>query len=556
MHWPDELTETPDLHGAYPRLSRSRIERLAASGERRPLRRDDVLFAEGELSDDFFVVLDGKVAIVEEYGTADRVVGLHGPGRFLGEMNVLSGLAGHRTAVCAEPGEVLAVPVDELRRAIGRDPRLGDLILRAFIIRQSMISGLGTGLRIVGSRFSADTRRLREFAVRNRLPHKWIDLEEDWETECFLRAMGVAPAETPVVILRGEIVLRNPSNAELAGAVNLPAPRTWETVCDLLVVGAGPAGLAAAVYGAADGLSTIVVDGSAIGGQARTSPRIESHLGFPYGISGDELVERAMTQATGLGACFRVPAEVAALDGSCGDHFVTMRDGKVIHSRALIVATGIRYHRLRLPGMDRFERTSVHYAATLFEARECRRDPVVVVGGGDTAGQAALFLAAHAAWVRLLAREGDLRVNMSRYLAVEVERDPRIQVMLNTEVRELTGGTTLEGVVIEDNVTGKRSSIEARALFVLIGAEPHTHWLSGDISLDRRGYVLTGARAVRLQAQPGDLAPGRPFPLETSRPGVFAAGDVRSGSTKRVVSAAGEGAMAARLVHEHLRSAF
>ncbi|WP_433500872.1 FAD-dependent oxidoreductase [Sphaerimonospora sp. CA-214678] len=556
MHWPEELTETPDLHGAYPRLSRARIERLAARGERRPLSRDDVLFTEGELTDDFFVVLDGKVAMVEEYGTADRVDGLHGPGRFLGEMNVLSGLAGHRTAVCAESGEVLAVPVDELRRMIGRDAAMGDLILRAFVIRRSMITGLGTGLRIVGSRFSADTRRLREFAVRNRLPHKWIDLEEDWETECFLRAMGVMPEETPVVILRCETVLRNPSNAELAGAVSLPAPRTWETVCDLLVVGAGPAGLAAAVYGAADGLSTIVVDGGAIGGQARTSPRIESHLGFPYGISGDELVDRAMTQATGLGACFRVPAEAAALDGSCGDHVVTTRDGTVIHSRALIVATGIRYRRLQLPDMDRFERTSVYYAATMFEARECRRDPIVVVGGGDTAGQAALFLAAHAAWVRLLAREGDLRVNMSRYLAVEVERDPRIQVMLNTEVRELTGGKMLEAVVAEDNVTGERSSIEARALFVLIGAEPHTPWLSGEISLDRRGYILTGARAVRFQTTAEGRAPGRPFPLETSRPGVFAAGDVRSGSTKRVVSAAGEGAMAARLVHEHLRSSF
>ncbi|MFC0863957.1 FAD-dependent oxidoreductase [Sphaerimonospora cavernae] len=554
MHWPEELTETPDLHGAYPRLSRAQIERLGAGGARRPMSRDDVLFTEGALSDNLFVVLDGRVAMVEEYGTADHVAAVHGPARFLGEMNMLTGLVGHQTAVCAEPGEVLAVPVDELRRVIGRDAEVGDLILRAFVIRRSMLTGLGTGLRIVGSRFSADTRRLREFAVRNRLPHKWIDLEEDWEAECFLRAMGVAPEETPVVILRCETVLRNPSNAELAGAVSLPAPRTWETVCDLLIVGAGPAGLAAAVYGAADGLSTIVVDTDAIGGQARTSPRIESHLGFPYGISGEELADRAVTQATGLGVRFRLPAEAAALDGSCGDHVVTTRDGAMIHARALLVATGIRYHRLHLPDMERFERTSVYYAATMFEARECRRDPIVVVGGGDSAGQAALFLAAHAAWVRLLAREGDLRVNMSRYLAVEVERDPRIQVMLNTEVRELSGGERLESVVAEDNVTGERRTVEARALFVLIGAEPHTRWLSGEISLDRRGYVLTGARALRSHPAEG-LSPGRPFPLETSRPGVFAAGDVRSGSVKRVVSAAGEGAMAARLVNEHLRSA-
>lgn len=556
MHWPREPTETPDLHGAYPRLHRAQLERLvAAGGEHRPMDRDDVLFAEDDLTDDFFVVLSGKVAMIEEYGTADRLAGIHGPGRFLGEINVLIGQAGRQTAVCAEPGEVLAVPVDGLRRLAGEDSELADLILRAFVIRRSMLTGLGTGLRIVGSRYSADTRRLREFAVRNRLPHKWIDLEEDWDVECFLRALGIGPAETPVVILRGETVLRNPSNAELAGTVSLPAPRTWETVCDLLVVGAGPAGLAAAVCGAADGLSTLVVDAHAIGGQAGTTPTIRSHLGFPYGISGGELVDRAMTQATGLGVRFRVPAVATALDGSCGDHVVTTREGAAIHARALLVATGIRYRRLDLADLDRFERTSVYYAATVFEARECRRNPIVVVGAGDSAGQAALFLAAHAAWVRLLAREGDLRVNMSRYLAAEVERDPRVQVMLNTEIRELVGDETLEAVVVEDNVTGERRTVEARAMFVLIGAEPFTGWLPGEIALDRRGYILTGARAVRSRRTADRCQSGRPFPLETSRPGVFAAGDVRSGSTKRVVSALGEGAMAARLVCEHLQSA-
>lgn len=554
MHWPEELTETPDLHGAYPRLSQAQLGRLtAAGGERRSVDRDDVLFAENDLTDDFFVVLGGKVAMVEEYGTADRIVGIHGPGRFLGELNVLTGQAEHQTAVCAEPGEVLAVPADGLRRVVAEDAETADLILRAFIIRRSMLAGLSTGLRIVGSRFSTDTRRLREFAVRNRLPHKWIDLEEDWDVEHLLRALGIGPAQTPVVILRGETVLRNPSNAELAGTVSLPAPRTWETVCDLLIVGAGPAGLAAAVCGAADGLSTLVVDATATGGQAGTSAKIQSHLGFPDGISGAELVDRVWTQATGLGARFRIPAEATALDESCGDHVVTTQDGAAIHARALLVATGIRYRRLELPDLNRFERTSIYYAATVFEALECRRSPIVVVGAGDSAGQAALFLAAHAAWVHLLAREGDLRVNMSRYLAVEVERDPRIQVMLNTEVRELAGGDTLEAVVVEDNVTGERRTVEAHAMFILIGAEPHTRWLPGEIALDRRGYVLTGARAVRSVAE--CCPPGRPFPLETSRPGVFAAGDVRSGSTKRVVSAIGEGAMAARLVHEHLQSA-
>ncbi|MET8139983.1 FAD-dependent oxidoreductase [Sphaerisporangium sp. NPDC005288] len=555
MRWPPELCETPDPQGAYPRLSDAQLQALAPHGERRRVHQDEVLYAEGLPCAEFFAVLAGKVATVEGFGVDDQVIGVHGAGRFLGELNVLTGQVGFVTGVVAEDGEVLAVPADALRRLVAGEPALGDLILRAYLIRRTMLIGLGAGFRIIGSRFSADSRRLREFAARNRLPHRWIDLEQDQEAERFLRSMGVTPEETPVVIWRGETVLRNPSNAELARAIGLSAPRVQEeTHCDLLVIGAGPAGLAAAVYGASEGLATMVLDNVATGGQAGTSSRIENYLGFPSGISGGELAERAAIQAGKFGARFYVPAQACGLHLNAGDHIVTVGEGGTIHARTLIIATGVRYRRLDVGNLERFESTSVYYAATMFEAQMCERDSIVVVGGGNSAGQAALFLARHAACVRLLVRDEALSRNMSRYLAVEIERHPRIQTMLNTEVRELIGEDRLAAVIAENNRTGERSTIEARAMFIFIGAEPYTAWLADEIALDARGYILTGADAGRSGKEGVPDSVGRPFPLETSSAGVFAAGDVRSGSVKRVAAAVGEGAMAVRLIHDYLQA--
>ncbi|GAA3072716.1 FAD-dependent oxidoreductase [Streptosporangium carneum] len=554
MRWPPELCETPDPQGAYPRLSDAQLQALAPHGERRRIRQDDILYAEGLPCTEFFAILAGEVATVEGFGTDDQVIGVHGAGRFLGELNVLTGQVSFVTGVVAEDGEVLAVPADALRRLVAGDLALGDLILRAYLIRRTMLIGLGAGFRIIGSRFSVDSRRLREFAARNRLPHRWIDLEQDEEAERFLRSMSVTPQETPVVIWRGETVLRNPSNAELARAIGLSAPQVQQTRCDLLVIGAGPAGLAAAVYGASEGLTTMVLDDVATGGQAGTSSRIENYLGFPSGISGGELAERAAIQAGKFGARFRVPAQACGLHLNAGGHIVTVGEGGTIHTRALIIATGVRYRRLDVGNLERFEPTSVYYAATMFEAQMCERDPIVVVGGGNSAGQAALFLARYAARVRLLVREDTLSRNMSRYLAVEIERHSRIQIMLNTEVRELMGEERLAAVVAQNNVTGERSTIEARAMFIFIGAEPYTAWLADEIALDPRGYILTGADATRSGKEGTPDFVGRPFPLETSRAGVFAAGDVRSGSVKRVAAAVGEGAMAVRLVHDYLQA--
>jgi thioredoxin reductase (NADPH) len=536
------LRETPDLHGAYPRLDEAQIAALEAGGERRATEREEVLFHEGDRQDyDFYIVLGGRVAVLDGYGAPDeRWIAIHGPGRFLGELSLLVGQPPFLSTVVQEPGEVVRVPVEHVREVVAGDPALGDMILRAYLIRRSLLIDLGVGLRIVGSRYSPDTRRLRDFAARNRLPHRWINLEDDPEAEALLQALGVAPEETPVVIWHGREVLRNPTNAELATAMGLRAHAGPDRILDLLVVGAGPAGLAASVYGASEGLTTMTIDGVATGGQAGTSSRIENYLGFPAGISGGELAERAEIQAGKFGANINVPAEALGLEVEDG-HYVARLDGHdEVAARTLVIATGARYRKLAVPGFEKFEPVSIYYAATQVEAQMCRGDPVAVVGGGNSAGQGALFLA-RTARVRLIVREPELTQNMSRYLVDRIERESRIEVMLHSELRELQGDDVLEALVVEDTRSGRRQAVDARSLFVFIGAEPHTEWLAGLVALDDRGYVVTGRQAG-----------GTALALESSRPGIFAAGDVRCRSIKRVASAVGEGAMAVRLVHEHL----
>jgi thioredoxin reductase (NADPH) len=547
------LPETPDVTGAYPRLSDAQVELLARHGERRVVALGDVLYQEGQSSCDFFAILDGKVAVIQGYGVDDDVIGVHGPGRFLGELNLLTGETVFVTAVVAQPGEVLVVPVDEVRTLVSEDPALGDLILRAYLLRRSILIDVGAGLRIVGSRFSGDTRRLREFAVRNRLPHRFIDLEKDEAAEALLCQLGVGPEETPVVIWRAESVLRNPTNAELARAIGLRSPAP-PAINDLVVVGAGPAGLTAAVYGASEGLKTVVLESVAPGGQAGTSPRIENYLGFPSGISGSDLAERAMIQAEKFGAFITVPAEATALSPGGGHYVITLDDGTSVAGRAVIIATGVRYRRLPVARVGEFEGTSVYYAATQMEAKVCSGDPTVIVGGGNSAGQGALFLARYASSVYLVAREHDLTGSMSRYLIDQVARHEKIELLLGNEVRELGGQRgALEAVVVEDNGSGERRTLEAKAMFVFIGAEPHVGWLGDEIALDVRGFVLTGEDAASARNGDHSEAAHPPVVFETSLPGVFAVGDVRSGSVKRVAFAVGEASVAVRFVYEHLQ---
>ncbi len=548
---PASPAETADVAGAYPRLSPEQIQALAALGERCATTTGDVLFQAGDTSCDFFVIVAGSVAIVEGYGSEDeRLVALHGPGRFIGELGLLTGGPVFLTAVVHEPGAVVRVPTARLRELVAQDSALGDLILRALLQRRSLLLGLGAGIRIVGSRFSPDTRRLREFAARNRLPHRWIDLERDPEAERLLRALGVAADETPVVIVRGSHVLRNPSIQELARLLGLLDPVDGDVSWDLLVVGAGPAGLAAAVYGASEGLSTIAVEGVATGGQAGTSSRIENYLGFPAGISGAELAERAEIQAQKFGAHINVAAAATAITASGTGYAVTCEDGETIQARRVVIATGVRYRRLPIARLEELEGISVYYAATIAEAQMCGGDPVVVVGGGNSAGQATLFLAKHVPLIHLVVREASLGEHMSRYLADRIQRTPNVEVHTSAELRELLGDEALEAVVVEHNDTGERVTLPARSVFVFIGASPHTEWLGGLLEIDDNGYIRTGSDVAPAGDGEGPLH--EPLLLETSQPGVFAAGDVRSGSVKRVATAVGDGSMAVRLVHEQL----
>jgi len=543
------LEEPPDRNGAFPRLNDDQRARLLAAGEMRKVVRGEVLFKDGDDSYDFFVVESGAIAIVRGLGDENHVIAVHGQHRFLGELNLLTGGRVYLSAVVRDAGEVIQVPLANLRRLVADDEELSNLILRAFMARRSILIEVGGGVRVIGSRYSLDARRLREFLARNRVPYHWVDLEEDEEAERSLRALGVEPADTPVVA-GGQGVLRDPSNAEVAEMLGLGARGAPPPLCDLVVVGGGPAGLSAALYGASEGLDTQAIDAVAFGGQASTSARIENYLGFPTGISGSELTARASLQAGRFGARLMVPAEAMALSRENGHFSIELNTGDVVNGRTLIVATGARYRRLPVPRLEEFEGIGVYYAATQSEAQRCVGDPVLVVGGGNSAGQAAMFMSQQAASCRLMIRGGDLGKSMSRYLVDEIGNNDRVEVVTYHEVVELKGDQELEAVVVRDTRSGEHSELPVKALFVFIGASPHTEWLQGHVALDEDGFVLTGTDVSDEQLS--GFSGQRPYFLETSQAGIFAVGDVHSGSIKRVASAVGEGSMAVRLVHQRL----
>ncbi|HUB75780.1 MAG TPA: FAD-dependent oxidoreductase, partial [Solirubrobacteraceae bacterium] len=431
--------EPPDRDGAFPRLTEDQCELLLAAGRLQPTQTGDVLFRAGDPCYDFYVVDEGAVAIVQGYGRENRVIAVHGRHRFLGELNLLTGAPPFLSAVVRDPGGVIRVPTPALRALVSSNEELANVILRAYIGRRAILIEAGAGVKLVGSRYSPETQRLRNFLARNRMPYSWVDLETDAEAEQLLDALSVAPDETPV-LLAGDGVMRNPSNAQVAAALGLSARGEPPALCDLVIVGGGPAGLAAAVYGASEGLDTQLIDKIAFGGQASTSARIENYLGFPTGISGSELAERAQLQARRFGARLVVPAQAVGLEQDDGHFAVALGDGNRVNGRTIIVATGAFYRKLDCPGYEACERAGcIYYAATLTEGLLCADQPVVVVGGGNSAGQAAMFLSQRASHTRLVCRGPDLGKSMSRYLINEIEEREQIEVLTSSEVVELHG---------------------------------------------------------------------------------------------------------------------
>lgn len=536
---------------AFPTLDDSKLAVLEAIGTRRPMTVGEYLFREGDATYDFYVILSGATEIVVNSDGEERIVAHHGPGRFLGELNLLTGQRVYLSARVSQAGEVIVVPRATLQHVIETNPGLSDTILAAFIVRRSMLlSGASAAIRVVGSRFSPESLRVREFLARNRIPHEWLDPDSDAAVDLLLREFSITPSELPVVIVSGS-VLRRPTPGALAEYLGLTINSLPERCFDLIVVGAGPAGLAAAVYGASEGLRTLVVEMAVVGGQAGTSSLIENYLGFPTGISGGDLTQRAVVQAEKFGAHLTSPCLASSLREEAGHLVVRLSDGTDVAGRAVIVASGVRYRRLDATRLADFEDNGVYYAATEMEARLCTGSPVMVAGGGNSAGQAALFMAANGSPTTIVIRGHDLNASMSRYLIDRIEADARINVRTNTRIVSLDGDRTLS--LVRVTTVGEDAVVPCNALFSFIGADPAADWLSGCAALDEHGFVLTD-RALKEEHLDGrwEALGRRPLPFETSYPGLFAVGDVRAGSVKRVAAAVGEGSASVRSVHEHL----
>jgi thioredoxin reductase (NADPH) len=539
-----------EFPSAFPTLDDEQLDAFLEFAERKTYHDGEFLFAAGERELKFHVIKSGEVEIVDESGSERRSLLVHEEREFTGDLANFTGRPANVSGIARGEVEVYEISAEKLQRIISERPGLSDLILRTFIARWQILHESDyTGLLVIGSRFSRDTFRIRDFLAKNHVLFTWDDLERDPQVDELLRRFEVSAAEMPVVAYGNEWLLRNPSNRELAERVGLSSTLDL-TVYDFVIVGGGPAGLAAAVYGASEGLHTLVLEQKAPGGQAGASSKIENYLGFPTGVSGEELAERAVLQARKFGAQFSTPSRVTKLEFDGAYPVLHLYEGERVSTKCLLIATGADYRKLDVEGRERFDGAGVYYAATHTEALMCRASPVVVVGGGNSAGQAAVFLSEYVSELFLLIRGDDLGRNMSRYLVQRIEQTANIELLTNTEIDKMGGRDYLEGVEIRNNQTGEVRAMDIPAVFSFIGATPRTDWLPPQVETDDRGFIKTGSSISNSPSWPMKR---QPFLLETSRPGVFAAGDVRSGSAKRVAAAVGEGAMAVQFVHEYLQ---
>jgi thioredoxin reductase (NADPH) len=554
--WPAGGADFPAGAQPNPVLTAEQISRLRAEGQVRPMAAGEVLFREGDRAYDFIVVLEGRVMIIDHEAGTERRLAIRGQGQFSVELALLTGERLFTSAVVLEPGTALIVPVARLQALISQDHELGQLIVHALLARREWLVNSHTGLRVVGSRSAPQARRLLEFAVRNRLPHVWLDSDTDPAADAVLAHEGISRDQLPVVVMRGGEVLSRPSNAELARAAGIGTSPAPGVTYDVAIIGAGPAGLAAAVYGASEGLSTALVEALAVGGQLGTSSRIENYLGFPVGVRGGDFAQGAYLQVLRFGASVVLPASAVGLSGDSAAYLVQLDTGETLPARTLIIATGVAYRKIDAAGLDQFSGLGVFYTPVAAHDEVRPGGPVVIVGGGNSAGQAAIALAGRGHHVTMAVRDADL-APMSHYLVERITGQPDIDIRYRTVVHGLSGSRRLERVEVEDITTGKREALPAAALFVLIGAEPHTDWLAGSLVLDEAGFVVTGlGLGPRIRDQTPWTERNRdPYLLETSRPGVFAAGDIRSGSTKRASAAVGDGSVAIRFVIEYLSHA-
>ena len=538
----------------FPKLTPAQIDRIAAHGRTRSVQSGEVLIEQGDTSVPFFVVITGEVEILRPLGAHETLITVHGPSEFTGEVNMLSGRRSLVRARVTKPGKVIELDHQQMLGLVQTDAELSDILMRAFILRRVELIAAGVGdIVLVGSAYSADTLRIKEFLMRNGHPYSYIDLERDLDVQNLLDTFQVSASEIPVLICRGQIVLRTPSNQEIADCLGFNESIDQTHVRDLIIIGAGPSGLAAAVYGASEGLDVLMLETSSPGGQAGSSSSIENYLGFPTGISGQELAGRAYTQAQKFGARMLV-AKASQLVCDGRPYVIELENGARISTRTVMIATGVQYRKLPLENLSRFEGAGVYYGATFVEAQLCGGEEVVVVGGGNSAGQAAVFLAQNAKHVHMLVRSSGLTASMSRYLIRRIENTPTIILRPRTEIVTLEGGAHLESVHWRNNQSGETEKHEISHVFIMTGAEPNTHWLNGCIILDDKGFIKTGSDLLsdNFSASAWPLM-RQPYLLETSLPGVFAVGDVRSGSVKRVASAVGEGSIAISFIHKVLQ---